>query len=90
MATDTEIAARTQAGFADGQAAAAKAAAKQDTGADVDHELKALKSCTQQLAALPPEAAARVLLYLARRFGRPATYGGPGEATRSQGPYEGE
>lgn len=45
--------------------------AKQDTANDVDLELKALDRCSKLLAPLPPEAASRVLLYLARRFDPP-------------------
>lgn len=40
---------------------------KSDTGTDVDVELKVLSTCSKQLAQLSPEAAARVLLYLARK-----------------------
>ena len=73
MPTDKEIIERTQLGFAEGRAQAEAAAtrSKQDTGSDVDLELKALDRCSKLLAPLPPEAASRVLLYLARRYDMP-------------------
>ena len=73
MPTDKEISERTQKAFTEGraQAEAAAARSKQDTANDVDLELKALDRCSKLLAPLPPEAASRVLLYLARRFDPP-------------------